>query len=155
MTDSPPPRRRADLQEIRFSPAGIAYASVGSGPALVLPAWWISHLELDWQQPAFRSFVETLGTQRTVIRYDPPGAGMSDGAKFGLDGELLALKSVMDDARVERGALLGISSGACVAAAFAARLPQRVEALVLYGGYPAGEGVTSPEARDTILAAGP
>ena len=126
---------------------------MGSGPPLVLPAWWVSHLELDWQQPAFRSFVETLATQRTVIRYDPPGAGMSDGAKLDLDGELVALEAVMDDAGVERGALLGISSGACVAAAFAARLPHRVEALVLYGGYPAGEGVTSPEARDAIVAA--
>ena len=75
---------------------------------------------------------------------------MSEGVKFGLDGELVALKAVMDDAGVERGALLGISSGACVAAAFASRLPHRVEALVLYGGYPAGEEVTSPEARDKL-----
>ncbi|HET8821246.1 MAG TPA: alpha/beta fold hydrolase [Thermoleophilaceae bacterium] len=126
---------------------------MGSGPPLVLPAWWVSHLELDWQQPAFRSFLETLATQRTVIRYDPPGAGMSDGAKLGLEGELLALEAVMDDAGVERGALLGISSGACVAVAFASRLPARVEALVLYGGYPAGDEVTSREARDAILAA--
>ena len=38
-------------QEIRFCDvdgARVAYATVGDGPALLLPALWISHLELEW-----------------------------------------------------------------------------------------------------------
>ena len=40
-------------QQIRFcsiAAGRIAYAEVGAGPALVLPAWWVSHLELDWER---------------------------------------------------------------------------------------------------------
>lgn len=38
--------------EIRFLPLGarrVAYEIRGDGPPLVAPAWWVSHLELDWQ----------------------------------------------------------------------------------------------------------
>jgi pimeloyl-ACP methyl ester carboxylesterase/DNA-binding CsgD family transcriptional regulator len=143
-------------QLIRFcsTAAGrIAYAEVGSGPPLVLPAWWVSHLELDWENPDFRAFVEVLAARRRVIRYDPLGTGLSDraGGHAGLDGELEALTAVMAAAEAGRAALLGISSGACLAAAFAARDPGSAEALVLYGGYARGVDVTTPEVRDSML----
>jgi hypothetical protein len=44
-------RHRMD-QQVRFSSAGgwrIAYAGVGEGPSLPLPAWWVSHVELTWR----------------------------------------------------------------------------------------------------------
>ena len=69
----------------------------------------------------------------------------------GLDGELEALTAVVGAAELERTALLGISSGACLAAAFAARDPDAVEALVLYGGYARGAEVSAPEVRDSML----
>ena len=52
----------------------VAYAAHGSGPALVVPAWWISHLALDWKNKAFKRFFQQLGQYFTVIRYDRPGA---------------------------------------------------------------------------------
>ncbi|HYY77998.1 MAG TPA: alpha/beta hydrolase, partial [Actinomycetes bacterium] len=43
-------------QQIRFctTPTGVrvAYATSGRGPALLVPAAWIGHLELAWQDPA-------------------------------------------------------------------------------------------------------
>jgi hypothetical protein len=89
-------RRAAAMdQQIRFcsTPTGrIAYAEAGVGPALVLPAWWVSHLELDWESADFRVFMEALAARRRVIRYDPLGTGVSDrrrdGGHGGLDGEL-------------------------------------------------------------------
>jgi pimeloyl-ACP methyl ester carboxylesterase len=69
-------------QAIRFTAAGgrrIAWARSGEGPPLVLSGWWMSHLELNWRDPRFRAFVETLGRHRTVIRYDSPGIGASAG----------------------------------------------------------------------------
>jgi DNA-binding CsgD family transcriptional regulator/pimeloyl-ACP methyl ester carboxylesterase len=57
----------------------------------------------------------------------------------------------MAAAEAGRAALLGISSGACLAAAFAARDPGSAEALVLYGGYARGVDVTTPEVRDSML----
>jgi pimeloyl-ACP methyl ester carboxylesterase len=100
--------------------------------------------------------VEALARDRTVLRYDPLGTGLSDRTDAehgGLDAELVALEAVLDGTDVPRAALLGISSGACVAAALAARSPERVEALVLLGGYASGVRITTPEVRDSILAA--
>ncbi len=143
-------------QQIRFCsiPTGrIAYAEVGAGPALVLPAKWVSHLELEWESADFRAFVEVLAARRRVIRYDPPGMGLSDraGGHGGLDGELEALAAVMGAAKLGRAAMLGISLGACLAAAFAARHPGAVEALVLYGGYARGAELAAPEVRESMV----
>lgn len=146
-------------QEVRFCqvPGGrVACAVVGQGPPLVLAPWWISHIELDWELPDFRAFVEALARNRTVLRYDPLGIGLSDrsGAEqVGVDAELATLEAVLDENDVTRAALLGISSGATVAAALAARSPERVEALVLVGGYTSGADITTPEVRDSILGA--
>ena len=146
-------------QEVRFCrvPGGrVAVATVGDGRPLVLAPWWISHIELDWERPEFRAFVEALARDRTVLRYDPLGTGLSDRTETehgGLDTELVTLEAVLDGMHVSRAALLGISSGACLAVALAARSPERVEALVLLGGYASGVGITTPEVRDSILAA--
>jgi hypothetical protein len=50
-----------EKSEIRFLPLGarrVAYEIRGDGPPLVAPAWWVSHLELDWQSAGFRRFWE-------------------------------------------------------------------------------------------------
>jgi pimeloyl-ACP methyl ester carboxylesterase len=84
-------------QTIRFTSVGgraVAWASVGTGPRLVLGGWWMSHLELDWANPAFRAFVSGLAEHRTVIRYDRPGTGLSDRTALpdtSLDGEVEVL----------------------------------------------------------------
>ena len=57
--------------------ADIAYATVGDGPPLIFTSWWVSHLELDWSDSAFRAFFETLAQRHRVVRYDRPGAGLS------------------------------------------------------------------------------
>lgn len=146
-------------QEVRFCevPGGrVACATVGNGPPLVIAPWWVSHIELDWERPDFRAFLEALARDRMVLRYDPLGTGLSDRTDpghGGLDAELVTLEAVLDGIDVQRAALLGISSGACLAAALGARSPERVEALVLLGGYTSGARITTPEVRDSILAA--
>jgi DNA-binding CsgD family transcriptional regulator/alpha-beta hydrolase superfamily lysophospholipase len=46
---------------------------------------------------------------------------------------------------------MGGSSGGCVAISFAARFPERVERLLLYGAYADGAGVSTPEVREAIV----
>jgi len=55
---------------------------------------------------------------------------------------------------LERFALLGVSQGAAIAVAYAARHPDRVSDLVLYGGYARGRRVRGEgEEEDAIVAA--
>ena len=68
-------------QEIRFcatSAGRLAYAATGQGPAMVLPAWWVSHQEALWEDRWFRAFVTALADRHAVIRYDRLGTGLSD-----------------------------------------------------------------------------
>ena len=136
-------RRRGDLpaQEIRFChpPDGVrlAYAVVGRGPPLVKAANWLSHLEYDWESTIWRHWLTALTSRFTVLRYDVRGCGVSDWntTAFTLDAWVEDLATVVDGAGFERFPLLGVSQGAAVAVEYAARHPERVRALVLYGGY--------------------
>jgi pimeloyl-ACP methyl ester carboxylesterase/DNA-binding CsgD family transcriptional regulator len=144
-------------QEIRFTEEGgrrIAWARSGEGPPLVLSGWWMSHLELNWRAPRFRAFVDSLGRHRTVIRYDAPGTGIStDAADAGatVDGEAAALAAVVEASGATSVDLFAASSGAPVGVAFAAAHPERVERLVVYGGYASGAAIASARRRAAIV----
>src|SRR6516162_9606904 len=123
--------------KIRFLPFGdrrIAFALSGDGPPLVAAAWWLSHLELDWQDEAFRRFWEAVAEGYTLVRYDRVGVGMSDRegleAQLTADSEVALLGRVLDELGLERVVLLGGSSGGSAAISFAARFPERVERLL-------------------------
>lgn len=146
--------------EIRFLPVGgrrVAFEVRGSGPVLAAPAWWVSHLELDWQDPAVRRFWETVAEGYTLIRYDRIGVGMSDrtvdDGDLTLDGEAAVLRALLDELGIDRLSLLGGSSGSCTAVAFAAQHPQRVDRLVLYGSYAEGAQLTPPGVDEAIIGA--
>src|SRR3954469_17839480 len=68
----------AAIRFLQFAGRRVAYAVTGEGPPLVAPAWWVSHLELDWADPAFRGLWESIGDGYSVVRYDRLGVGMSD-----------------------------------------------------------------------------
>jgi pimeloyl-ACP methyl ester carboxylesterase/DNA-binding CsgD family transcriptional regulator len=146
-----------DEQTIRFTGERgrrIAWAQTGEGPPLLLVGWWMSHLELNWQDPRFRAFVEELGRHRTVIRYDPPGTGASaDGRppSRSIEADEIALAAVAAAADAIPADLLAASSGAPVGVAYAAANPERVRRLVLYGGYASGSGIADPASRREIL----
>jgi pimeloyl-ACP methyl ester carboxylesterase/DNA-binding CsgD family transcriptional regulator len=144
--------------EIRFLPfAGrrVAYAVSGAGPALVAPAWWISHLELDWEDQKFRGLWESVGDGYTLVRYDRLGVGMSDrdvhNDDLTLDREVELLRALLSELAFEKVTLVGGSSGGCAAIAFAAHFPERVNRLLLYGAYADGASITSPQVREAIL----
>ena len=131
-------------QQIRFCTASdgvrLAYAMHGQGPPLVKASNWLSHLEFDWGSPVWRHWLEELGRSHTVIRYDLRGCGMSDRDvdDLSLERRVLDLEAVMDAAGVEQCSLLGVSGGAALALAYAARDPERIERLVAYGGWADG-----------------
>jgi DNA-binding SARP family transcriptional activator/pimeloyl-ACP methyl ester carboxylesterase len=139
-----PSSHSALSQTIRFctSPDGVrlAYAVVGEGPVLVKAANWLSHLEYDWNSPVWRHWLTGLASNRTLVRYDERGCGLSDWnvEDFSLDAWVLDLETVVDALGLERFPLLGISQGASIAITYAVRHPERVSHLILYGGYARG-----------------
>lgn len=135
MTTMHPPR------EIRFCRSAdgveLAMALYGSGPPLVKAATWLTHVESDHASPFERAMIAAVSPYRRFVTYDARGCGLSQRQveDVSMDAWLRDLEAVVDDQGLERFALLGISQGAAIAVAYAARYPERVSQLVLLGGF--------------------
>ena len=130
----------------------IAYAAVGEGPVLVLAAWWTSHLELDWQNDDFRSFILGLAERHTVVRYDRSGVGMSDRGEraYDLEHEAAQLGAVIDAVGVDSVDLLGISCGGPPCVKLAADRPDQIRRVVFFGSYLDGQSISDSDTRDAV-----
>jgi len=132
-------------QEIRYckAPDGVrlAYAMVGEGAPLLKSAHWLGHLEYDWELPILRPFLLGLAKDHTLVRYDARGNGLSDWdvREISLDTWVNDMEAVVDAAGLRRFPLLGFSQGCAVSIAYAARHPDRVSHLILYGGFATGQ----------------
>jgi len=132
------------VQQVRFCKsfdgADIAYTVTGRGPTVVMLPSWLTHLEHQWRNLAWRPWLEALSQPYRLVRYDPRGCGLSDRRIDGLTFETWvrdfeALVEVLD---VPAFSLIGICQGGPTAIEFAARHPERVNRLVLYGTYARG-----------------
>jgi class 3 adenylate cyclase/pimeloyl-ACP methyl ester carboxylesterase len=129
-------------QQIRFcitsDGARLAYAMLGDGPPLLAVSGWLSHLQLEWDEADVCTFWKGLARGRRLIRYDKRGTGLSDWdvADLSFEARVRDLKAIADALELDRFDLLGISEGGATAIAFAARHPERVRSLMLYGAYP-------------------
>lgn len=147
-------------QEIRFctAPDGVrlAFAVSGHGAPLVKAGHWLTHIERDWDSPVWRHWIGELGQEHTVVRYDERGSGLSDREypRLSLEDWVSDLGAVVDAAGLDRFDLLGLSQGGPVAIAYAARHPERVRRLVLYGTYARGklQRTSDPEAVEEAEA---
>jgi DNA-binding winged helix-turn-helix (wHTH) protein/pimeloyl-ACP methyl ester carboxylesterase len=133
---------------IRFVEAAggvsLAVAETGEGSYLVKTATWLTQVDKDTDNsPVWGHWVRALSRRYRYVRYDPRGCGLSDRDLAGhdltkLDLWIDDLRRVIDDLGQERVALLGISQGGPVAVGFAARYPERVSHMILYGTYARG-----------------
>jgi len=153
--DEPAPRRMLRKQTIGFCRASdgvrIAHASIGEGPPLVKAANWLNHLELDWNSPIWGDTFAACARNRTFIRYDERGNGLSDWDvdEISFEAFVRDLETVVDALGLERFPLLGLSQGAAVCVEYAVRHPERVSGLILLGGYPTGWRIgASPEEQE-------
>jgi pimeloyl-ACP methyl ester carboxylesterase len=117
---------------------------------LVRVAHWMTHVEHDLRSPIWRPWLDRLGRELEVVRYDERGCGPSgsDDVPLELDTAVEELAAVVAACGAPRVALLGQSRAAASAVAYAVRHPERVSHLVLLGGYLAGllHRSPSPEA---------
>ncbi len=127
------------LRDVRYTRSGevdIAYATLGSGPVdLVLVMGWLTHLEVYWDEPSYRRFVERLAGFTRLILFDKRGMGLSDRTALGtLEERMDDVRAVLDAVGSKRAVLMGISEGAPLSLLFAASYPERTQALVFAGG---------------------
>lgn len=137
-------RSIASSQEVTFCHSSdgvsLAVATCGSGFPIVKTGTWLTHVQHDWDSPVWSPLFYRLAERFRLVRYDPRGCGLSgqDTALISFEGFVRDLEAVTNTLRLERFALFGISQGAAVSIAYAARNPDRVSHLVLSGGFALG-----------------
>ncbi|HTK16335.1 MAG TPA: alpha/beta fold hydrolase, partial [Acidimicrobiia bacterium] len=128
------------LHRLTADAIDLAWGELGGGsPVVVVPAW-LSNLAViaDGRDPR-SALIEQLATNHRAITYDRCGTGLTGGAvrDFGVEAavdELEAVLEILD----EPAALFAMSGAGPIALACAARRPDLVSHLVLFGTYASG-----------------
>lgn len=131
-------------QEIQFFTSSdgvrIAYSVGGDGPPLVRAVDWLNHLDFEWKNPFRRQWFSEIMRHNTLIRYDQRGSGLSDWnvTDFSLERSLADLEELIAATGLDEFAMIGSCQGGAIAAAYAARHPERVTKLILWGAFARG-----------------
>ncbi|MDQ8705993.1 alpha/beta fold hydrolase [Streptomyces sp. LHD-70] len=168
-------RIAADGRTVRWTATG------GEGtPLLVLPGW-TSHLTVDWTSGPVAAFHHALSERFRLLRYDPPGIGLSADSDagttsgrtsrtgpdagppdFSLEHQVDHAEAVIDAAGGAAVSVLATGFAGPVALALAARRPELVHKLVLFGtaasfladpDHPDGLGPSVPKAIEGLVRA--
>ena len=121
---------------------------------LVMVPGWFSHIDMQWDDPQWRTFIGELVSFARVILYDKRGTGLSDPVDGvpTVENRVDDLRAVMDAAESRRAALFGFSEGGPISLLFAATYPERVRALILYGtGLGSTDLAVQAEVGETIM----
>jgi pimeloyl-ACP methyl ester carboxylesterase len=129
IADLPPATTGAQSADRYFACNGVAlrYRDEGRGPAVILVHGWTLDLEM-WEPQ-----VAALRAAFRVVRLDRRGFGLSSGGRPALEHDVADLDALCRHLDLRRVALVGMSQGARVALAYAAKFPASVSCLVLDG----------------------
>jgi class 3 adenylate cyclase len=110
-------------------------------------------MELDWQDPECRLWMERIAEGRRLICCGRRGIGASqrDVTDLSLDAQVSDLHAVADHLQIERCDMFGSYEAASVVASYAAAHPERISRLVLWAPIAKGSD-TSPTESITSLA---
>jgi class 3 adenylate cyclase len=116
----------------------IAYTVSGDGDqAVVILHGFTTHLDFVWESPWHATWANQLAAHFRVVQLDKRGTGLSDRllGTGSVEQRSRDVTAVMDAAGIDRASLVGISEGAPMALVTAATRPERVDRMVLYGGF--------------------
>jgi class 3 adenylate cyclase/pimeloyl-ACP methyl ester carboxylesterase len=146
-------------QDIRFCKASdgvrIAYAASGQGYPLLFVHGWASHLEFWPKMPGGENFVHSwLAQHYHYYRYDARGWGLSDRdvTDFSIEKKLLDVEAVVENAGLDRFAIIAASEGGPTAITYAVQHPERVSHLILLGTFAWSPPPATPEDRELLKA---
>ncbi len=128
----------------------IAFATFGTGPAVV--HWFLpqGHIQQQWAVPEFRKWYERLAQKRMLVQYDNRGTGLSEREVTDFSPEALMrdLSAVVDHLGLEQFAIFTTGPMGPMAVSYAARYPERVSHLVLFHCYARGSDLAkSPQVQ--------
>jgi pimeloyl-ACP methyl ester carboxylesterase len=133
----------------------LAFTVAGEGPALVFVPWVpFSNLRMEWNNPLLHQIFEQLARRLTLIHYDGRGTGHSqrDVTDLSLGAMVADLEAVIDRAGLAEVSLLGQYNSCPHAIAYAARHPQRVKRMALFGGSARGWNAMSAKQTQALLS---
>src|SRR5262249_46455590 len=128
-------------RDIRFvtSRDGVQLASAryGSGPPLIKAATWLTHIELVPPGSIHAALIDEFAPRFTYVEYDIRGCGLSQRRvdEINFEAWVSDLEAVADSYGREPFTLLAFTCAAGVAVEYAARHPERVRNLIMYGGF--------------------
>ncbi|MDT5016799.1 MAG: hypothetical protein QOD39_2959 [Mycobacterium sp.] len=99
------------------------------------PGWVVSNVDtIDEPQSPYKRIIDIVTQTSQFVMWDRRGTGLSDpaGDVLSFDERVDDLRAVIDAVGVERPTLVGSSEGGSICILFAARYPERVNALALY-----------------------
>jgi class 3 adenylate cyclase/pimeloyl-ACP methyl ester carboxylesterase len=136
--------------------AQIAYATVGKGPQLLKAPNWLNHIEYEWRSAVWGPFLAGLARNHELVRFDQRGGGLSDWDVEDISEMAMVsdMTTVVEAAKLESFALLGVSQGCSFSIRYAVDNPDKVRCLVLLGGFVRGSlKRNSPEQERLFEAA--
>jgi len=115
----------------------LATARYGSGPPLIKAATWLTHIERAAPGSIHEALIQEFAPRFTYVEYDTRGCGLSQRrvAEISFEAWVGDLEAVADAHGREPFTLLGFTCAAGVAVEYAARHPERVSRLILFGGF--------------------
>jgi class 3 adenylate cyclase len=125
---------------IESAGCSIAYQVIGDGPDLLFVPGLVTHLDLQWSDPAFADALRRLASFSRLIIFDHRGVGLSDRVPGvpRLQERVDDMTAVLDAVGSKRAALLGHCNGGPASVLFAAEQPSRVSSIVLCATFAKG-----------------
>lgn len=146
-TDDRSPRHKELSPRLHFTrnqdQKSLAYAVSGTGPPIIYTTFGGTSIEAEWSSPFFRPLFDEIGAQNKLVRFDEIGSGQSDleMTSAGVEANAQNILSVADAAGLDRFGLFCQSGSALTAIYLAAHYPDRVNRMVLNGGYAEGRNL--------------
>ena len=112
----------------------LAYQTVGDGPPDILFIWGpFSNIDVVWEHPPARRFIDRMGEIGRLIHFDRQGTGLSDRVREfpTLEKQMDDVVAVLDAVGSERAVLIGGGDASMMTILFAATHPERTSGLVL------------------------
>lgn len=122
----------------------LASFAMGAGPPLLIaatPPW--SHIQQEMRIAPVGAWLRSLAEEARIVRYDCRGSGLSDRGALdcSVEAQVRDLEAVADHYALDSFAIWGSIGGSPASMLYAARHPERVSHLMLWGAYATGASI--------------